>query len=95
MEIITAILAGDKTGTLKPIVFASDVQKDIDNLMSVVIKDNDFEQSLGHPYFDLDIDHRLKITPVIMLSLTLIRKKHYVIMIQEKLFLAGLMLYSL
>ena len=23
-------------------------------------KDNDFEQSLGHPYFDLDIDHRLK-----------------------------------
>lgn len=60
MEIITAISAGDKTGTLKPIVFASDVQKDIDNLMSVVIKDNDFEQSLGHPYFDLDIDHRLK-----------------------------------
>ncbi|QEZ93720.1 beta-ketoacyl-[acyl-carrier-protein] synthase family protein [Proteus sp. CD3] len=58
MEMISAILSG-KQGTLKKIVFDNDVQKDIDKLMSVVIKDNDFEQSLGHPYFDPNIDDRL------------------------------------
>lgn len=60
MEIMEAIWQGKKAGVLNKITFGEDVQRDINNLMSVVIKDKEFEDSLGHPYFNQEIENKLK-----------------------------------
>ncbi|OAT30502.1 beta-ketoacyl-[acyl-carrier-protein] synthase family protein [Proteus myxofaciens] len=59
-EIMQTLWKNKKQGVLKKIVFDDDVQKDINNLMSVVIKDKEFEASLGHPYFNQERDNHLK-----------------------------------
>lgn len=58
-EIINSINNHAFDDSMSKIHFDEDVKKDIKNLMSVISKDKVFEEKIGHPYFNVEIDHKL------------------------------------
>ena len=59
-EIFNSINNDIFCNSMSKIYFDEDVKKDIQNLMSVINEDKVFEKKIGHPYFNHEIDHKLK-----------------------------------
>lgn len=59
VEIFNSINSSTFNNPMSKINFGDDVKKDIQNLMSTIGKDYEFEKKLGHPYFNAEIDHKL------------------------------------
>lgn len=60
LEIIKALGNSQNSNSIKRISFRDDVNRDINALMEVIKEDKEFEESLGHPYFNIEIDNKLK-----------------------------------